>query len=209
MKYSAFKQKVRTFPVFSTSQLSAVTDKVETLKVQLSLWKKRGLVRSLRQGLYVLSPEERRVEPSPFYLANQIFMPSYVSLESALAAHGLIPEFVAPTTSVTTRKTCRFENEFGLFTYQHVLPKAYGGFDAIREGEKFSMLIASPEKAVVDFLYFNLSQFHPSKGSIFTESYRFQNCEDLDRKKLRAFAKRFGTQKLFLVVELFIKEVLR
>ena len=123
MRYSQFRRRVRSLPVIPTSLLGTLTPHRGTLKVQLSLWKKKGLLRPLRRGLYVLNAEDRRVEPSPFYLANQIYFPSYVSLESALAFYGFIPEFVAATTSVTTRKTCRFENEFGIFTYQHIRPE--------------------------------------------------------------------------------------
>lgn len=188
--------------------LGVLTRKVEPLRVQLSLWKKKGLLRSLRRGLYVLSPEERQVEPSLFYLANQIFGPSYVSLESALAHYGLIPEFVAETTSVTVRKTCRFENDFGVFRYQRILPGAFNGFESLKESEKSSVLIALPEKAVVDFFYLNLSRFHAMDRRIFTESYRFQNFEKLSAKKLKAYAKRFGSRKLLQVVESFVDAVL-
>ena len=196
--------------MFSTSLLGALTDQEGTLRVQVSIWKKKGLIRSLRKGLYILSPEERHWEPSLFYLANQIFSPSYVSLESALAYHGLIPEFVATTTSVTVRKTCRFENDFGVFTYQRVIPNGFDGFESIRESEKVSALVATPEKAVVDFLYLrvNLAQFKKPDRRIFSESYRFQNCEGLNRSKLRAYAKRFGSKRILLAVESFIEEVL-
>ena len=208
MRYLEFKKRVKEIPVFSTSMLGALTDQAGTLRVQVSIWKKKGLIHSLRKGLYILNPEDRQREPSLFYLANQIFVPSYVSLESALAYHGLIPEFVAATTSVTVRKTCRFENDFGVFTYQHVIPNGFNGFESIQESEKVSALVATPEKAVVDFLYLNLAQFKRPDRLIFTESYRFQNCEGLNRSKLRAHAKRFGSKRILLAVESFIEEVL-
>jgi len=208
MKFRDFKQKLKALPVFSTSMLGALTVQVGTLRVQLSNWKKKRLVQCLRKGLYVLSREERQIEPSLFYLANQIYMPSYVSLESALSYYGLIPEFVGATTSVTVRKTCRFENEFGIFTYQHIQPKTYHGFGSVQESEGMSILVASPEKALVDFFYLNLDRFSVSDRLIFKESFRFQNSSILEPKKLRMFAEKFGTKKLFAVVELFMKETM-
>ncbi len=205
MKFNEFKRKIRSLPVFSTSMVGALTPKVGTLKVQLSQWKKKGLIRPLRQGLYVLGREERQVEPPLFYLANQIFVPSYMSLESALAYYGLIPEYVAQATSVTVRKTCRFKNDFDTFTYQHILKSAYSGFESIRQGD-FSVLLANPEKAVVDFLYFHQAQFPPFDRDIFTKSYRFQNCEHLNPKRLRKYAEQFGNKKLISVVALFVQE---
>ena len=208
MKYKAFRERVQGLPVFASSLIGTLGPNSGNLKLQLSLWKKKGLVIPLRKGLYVLNPADRRMEPSPFYLANQMMIPSYVSLESALAYYGLVPEFVAALTSVTVRKTCRFENSFGLFTYQHVKPKAFTGFERIRESEKVPFLMAVPEKAVADFLYLNLSRFGPSDPSIFEASYRFQNCGNLDPKKLKMYAEKFQNQKLLAIVELFTKEVI-
>lgn len=208
MKYNLFKNRLTSLPVFASSLLSALTPRVGTLKVQLSDWKKRGLIVSLRRGLYVLNRGDRQIEPSLFYLANQIFGPSYVSLESALAYHGLIPEFVGTTTSVTVKKTNRFENEFGIFTYQHVQPEAYTGFESIRESEKMSVLVATPEKAVADFIYFNLENFDLSDRTVFKASYRFQSGARLDAKKLKGYATCFGNKKLTAGVNLFTDEMI-
>ncbi len=209
MKYDEFKQKVRGLPVFSSTLLSALTEQGETLKVQLTGWKKKGWILGLRKGLYVLNRDDRQIEPSHFFLANQIFIPSYVSLESALAFYGLIPEFVAATTSVTSRKTCEFTNEFGVFTYQHLQPKSYTGFTTIKESEKISYLIAAPEKAVVDFIYLNLASFGAKDRNIFKESYRFQNCDKLKIRKLADYAASFETKKLCEIIGLFIEETIR
>ena len=208
MKFNDFKRKVAHLPVFSSSALAALTEKPEASKVQLSLWKKRGLVQVLRKGLYVLPPEERRIEPGLFYLANQIYAPSYVSLESALSHYGLIPEFVRATTSVTARKTRRFENAFGIFSYRHVMPNGYGGFVSVKESSGLFVLMASPEKALVDFLYYNLSKISASDRKVFKASFRFQNCGDLKIRTLKGHAAVFGVSKLQKVADNFIKEMI-
>lgn len=209
MKYLTFKQKIKFLPIFATGLLSSLTDDVNILKVQMAHWKKKGLIVQLRKGLYVLGKEEREVEPSLFYVANQIFIPSYVSMESALAFYGLIPEFVAQITSVTARKTCRFENDFGVFSYQHLQPKCYRGFRVVKDENNLNFLIAEPEKAVVDFLYLNLPKFDPLKKDIFEESYRFQNCNKLSKRKIKSIANLFGSKKLNKVCDLFAKEMIK
>lgn len=209
MKFFIFKQKIKSLPVFSTGLLSSLTEDVSTLKVQLSSWKKKRLIIPLRKGLYLLNKEERDIEPSLFYLANQIIIPSYVSMESALSYYGLIPEFVSQVTSITSRKTIRFKNDFGIFTYQHLSPKNFTGFDSIKENTNFNVFIAIPEKAVVDFLYLNLSKFDTSNKNIFTESYRFQNSKNLSQKKLRTYAENFESKKLSLICNLFIQELVK
>ncbi|MBI2995200.1 MAG: hypothetical protein HYY52_00615 [Candidatus Melainabacteria bacterium] len=209
MRFLSFKQKIKKLPLFSTSLINTLTENPFTLKVQLTKWKKDGLITQLRKGLYVLGKKEREIEPSLFYLANQIFIPSYVSLESALAYYNLIPEYVHEVTSVTTRKTCKFKNEFGIFTYQHLKPNTYTGFNLIEELNKLKSLIALPEKAVVDFLYLNLSRFSKDNKDIFVESYRFQNCEKLNKRKIRFYAKMFNSKKLALICNLFIEELIK
>ena len=208
MKYFKLKQKIKSFPLFSSSMLKE-KKRGNILKVQLSQWRKKGLILQLRKGLYTLSKDERIIEPTCFYLANQIFLPSYISLESALSFYGLIPEFVAETTSVTSRKTCTFINEFGTFTYRHIKRDGYGGFVSLKENNHFSILMATREKALIDFIYLNLSKFNTDDSSIFSESYRFQNCDSLSKKKLKIYAKSFKSKKLLLIIELFIREIIK
>lgn len=208
MKFKTFKKQIADFPLFSSSVLENLPGATKTLPVQLALWKKKGWILSLRRGLYVLGKEERKLDPPLFYLANQIYIPSYVSLESALAFYGLIPEYVATTTSVAVRKTNRFENDFGVFTYQHISSKAFDGFESVKEAQNLTALIATPEKAVVDFFYLNLVRFKINDSAIFEESYRFQNCQKLHPKQLRLYAQKFNSKKLTAIIELFIKNMI-
>ena len=56
-------------------------------------------------------------------------------------------------TSVTTQKTCRYENAFGQFSYQTIRPRLFWGFEpkTMRDGKHYMM--ATPEKAIIDLLY--------------------------------------------------------
>ena len=65
--------------------------------------------------------------------------------------------------------------------------------------------MAAPEKALLDFMYLNLSRFSRSDSSIFSESYRFSGDETLRPEQLRKYAVHFGSKKLLQVAELFIK----
>ena len=53
-----------------------------------------GYLQSVKRGLYIPGPALKAGKPEPFLLANQIMGPSYVSVDSALAYYGLIPERV-------------------------------------------------------------------------------------------------------------------
>lgn len=86
-------------------------------------------------------------------LANKNYEPSYVSLESALAYYEVIPETVFGVTSISSRKTQKFESNWGTFNYRSVKPLFMIGYQVIedRQGSKFK--IARLEKAVLDYLY--------------------------------------------------------
>lgn len=69
---------------------------------------KEGIIQSIKRGLYVAGPAlniDRKPEPS--LLANHILGPSYVSVETALSYHGLIPERVYEIASMTTLRECQ------------------------------------------------------------------------------------------------------
>lgn len=175
----------------------------QVFRNQLSRWLKRGLILRLRKGIYILNKDDRKIHPSRLFLANQLYFPSYVSNEYALSFYGLIPERVADLTSVTTKKTSVFKNEFGTFIYQHVKRDCFNGFTEMKDENNYTFLIAYPEKAVVDFFYFNLQNFKRDDPSVFEESYRFQNFSMLSAKKISEFAERFKNKKLADIARMF------
>jgi len=65
------------------------------------------------------------------------------------------------------------------------------------------LLFAEPEKAVVDFLYFNLNKFKSDSEKQFKDSYRFQNIESLKQKRLIELARHFENKKLMRLIESF------
>jgi len=205
MKYSEFKKKLLDIPVFSFAQLKSLYGNTQVLKNQLTRWVRKELILKLRKGIYILNSEDRKIIPSRMFVANQLYFPSYVSTECALAFYDLIPERVADITSVTTKKTASFKNEFGNFVYQHIKSEYFDGFRKMTDEDKSTFFIASPEKAIVDFFYLNLKELKPDDSRAFEESYRFQNLSILSRNKIIGFAKKFKSKKLIAVVRTFCK----
>ncbi len=113
---------------------------------------KEGVIQSIKKGLYVVGPAlniDRK--PEPFLLANHILGPSYVSVETALSYHGLIPERVYEIASMTTQAPRKFNTPLGTFTYTR-LPLPYYAFGIRSEklaDDQYAM-VASPEKALCD-----------------------------------------------------------
>ncbi|TAN60956.1 hypothetical protein EPN16_04215 [bacterium] len=209
MNFTEFKEKFRGMPLVSARVVMALMRDPQAMRNQLTRWQRKGLIIQLKRGIYALNKEDRKINPSRFFLANQLLWPSYVSLESALGYYGLIPESVADVTSVSTKKTSRFTNSFGRFVYQRVKPEAFRGYRSYKDEAGLECLIAEPEKAVVDFLYLNLRKFKTKAKAAFRESYRFQNIEGLKPGKVLSWARLFKNNRLEAVaVEFcaFVKE---
>ncbi len=116
-------------------------------------WLAKGVLLSIRRGLYVLAPDERENPISLPLVANILYGPSYVSLEFALSWHGLIPEGVFEITSVTLKRSRVVTTPLGRFSYIHLPQPAYGVGVRIEQGPGgVSFLMASSEKALCDLV---------------------------------------------------------
>lgn len=113
----------------------------------------RGELLRLKRGLFVNPVELTHQSLSKELIANHLFGPSYVSLESALSYYGLIPERVFVTRSMTTKRSQRFETPLGMFDYTSCNPDyfAVAVRSEIKNGE-YAFLIATPEKALCDLI---------------------------------------------------------
>ncbi len=112
---------------------------------------RQGVILRVKKGLYVFGDRQRRHPYSKEMLANLVYGPSYVSLDCALAYHGLIPERVEALTSVTPNRSRRFGTPVGLFVYRQIPARAYeAGVVRVEAEDRQAFLIASPEKALAD-----------------------------------------------------------
>ena len=195
MKFGDFKVKFRDLPLLPTRVVFGKASGADLN--QLDRWCKQGLLLQLRRGLYIFGKDERRIEPSRLYLAGQLYQPSYISLEYALSRYGLIPEKVVDVTSVSTKKTARFTNDFGTFIYQTVKPSAFRGFISGKDEAGLPYFIAEPEKAVADFVYLNLGKIAAGAAEkTLLESFRFQNLGSLKKGKITAYFGLYDNAKM-------------
>ncbi len=108
-----------------------------------------GILLRLKRGLYALQDPL----PSEEEIANLLYRPSYISFEYALAFYHVLPEMVYVITSTTTKPTRTFTVADKTFSYSTIRKDAFTGYGPHqREGR--TILIAEPEKALVDYLYF-------------------------------------------------------
>ena len=152
MRFAELLEAVGSFPLFETGTLLDGRWDAADVRRQLSRWVADGRVQQLRRSLYALAAPYRRAEPDPFYIANQLILGSYVSLQAALSHHGLIPEAVFTVTSVTHRRARDFDTPLGRFSYRNVKRELFGGYEALeRRGQ--TCYLATPEKALADLIH--------------------------------------------------------
>ena len=197
MKYIELADKLEN-PIFSLQDL-----KVTRLKVypcQLSAWVKRGYIIKLKNGLYLLSGKKERTKNE--YIAFNLYQPSYVSLESALFRYGLIPEMVYNTTSVTTKTTRTFANELGSFIFRHIKKELFFGYRKIDDSGQV-YLLAEPEKALIDYLYLNLTKIN-DKTDLDELRFNEQGIKKLRKNKITEYRKAAGNRKLNNLLSLLL-----
>jgi hypothetical protein len=139
-----------------------------------------GEVIRLKPGVFLLAPPYRKSEPHPYVLAALLHAPSHISLESALAHHGLIPEAVQQVSSVTALRSRTFTTPAGVFSFQRVPardPRA--GVEAVKLEPRAWAFVATPLRALADLIYLNKSISWSKDGPAYIlESLRIE-ADDL------------------------------
>lgn len=194
MKYIEFvsrlkRNKINVFSLIDIENLFP-DEKIKTVKNNLSRWVKLGYIYKLRRNLYESTTELGWGKDIPdIYVANKLYAPSYVSLETALSIYSLIPDIAIQVTSLTTKLTRRFENKHGVFYYRSCQKRAFTGY-RLMSYESVKVYIADPEKAVVDFIYFNIRQRYPMNFD--EERFNKDGIKKLKWRKMLKYAELFN-----------------
>jgi predicted transcriptional regulator of viral defense system len=200
MNYLEFKNRMFELGCFNTHQVYAW--KPDFDRNNFVRWTKKSLLLRLRQGYYTF-PEYRGKPDYTLFFANRIYRPSYISLHTALAFFGIIPEGVVQITSVTSLKTASFQNDVGAYEYKSVREELMFGYDIKPIGNGQSLQLARPEKALLDLLY--LYPFYNTEKEM--EELRLEEDflqDELDLPLLEDYLFKFKSKALEKRVKLFI-----
>lgn len=200
MNYLEFRNKMYDLACFSIDQVYAWQPDFD--RNNLSRWTKRGLLIRLRQG-YFTFPEYKGKRDYNYYFANRIYRPSYISLHTALAFYGMIPESVIQITSVTSLKTASFKNELGEYSYNSVNENLMFGYELKPIEEERSLQFASPEKALLDLLYLYPAYRTEKDLTDLRLDIDFLH-EDLNKLLLLEYTSRFNNKALEQRVKLLL-----
>ena len=192
MEFSELLEIVQDEPVFETGLLLSGDVNPREIHHQLSRWRQAGKIYQLRRGLYCLAPPFQKVNPRPFLVANRLLPGSYVSLQSALAYYGMIPEYVPVTTGITTSRPAQWETPLGVFDFRHIQVDFFDGYRFVDLGENQRAFIATSEKALLELVYLEPG----GDTQDYLTELRLNNLGQLDWQLLERLARKIEKPKL-------------
>jgi predicted transcriptional regulator of viral defense system len=146
-----------TTPLLSDSQVARVVDGSAQRRHNLvNRAVQAGELHRVRRGLYLLSKPYRAYDCHPYAMAQRLIPGSYISLETALAYHGWIPEAVYVTASIVpgTKSQATEDSAMGKFSF-HPLATQPGHFLELVSQitfDKQTVLVARPLRALLDLV---------------------------------------------------------
>lgn len=145
MKREEFRTHFINTPTFHLNDVRSIEP--DFLTTNINRRRKQWYIQTISRGRYriIATLDEQQL----FDIANTIYQPSYISMESALRYYDLIPEWVFTTTSCTTRKTQKLSGDCGTFRYYHLKPDRFRWYD-LHHTPRGKYLIASPSKTICD-----------------------------------------------------------
>lgn len=195
MKYLELREALKSFTLFSIREIRKVDENFH--RRRLNDWQEKGYIKKIIRGYYIFSDLELN-ENTLFEIANKILTPSYVSLEMALSYYQLIPESVHVVTSVSSRKTYKYETPVGLFTFRQIKPVLFFGYALKDYGDKH-FKIATIEKAILDYFYLNphISEFDSLRINV--DSF----WDQINEEKIFIYLDKFSQKRLSRTINRF------
>jgi len=193
MIFNELKNKAKNYPLFKLEDVFKwfPDAKRATTLNQLNFWVKKEYLEKIRRGIYKLSDFEIK---DTFLLSSYIYSPSYISLETALNYYSIIPDIPFAVTSIALNKTKTFKTkDYGIFYYHNLKPELFFGFKSIIIEKNYSYNIASPEKALFDYLYLKIKIIESPEGVI--EELRLSLPKDFDWKKFKKWEELVSKKK--------------
>ncbi|MGO8968852.1 MAG: type IV toxin-antitoxin system AbiEi family antitoxin domain-containing protein [Myxococcaceae bacterium] len=185
-------------PVVTTADAAAVL-RLSTAAASHTLRRlaRAGLAVPARRGLWVLDRDMDALL-LPEHLTAPY--PSYVSLQTALFRHGMISQIPSMTYAVTLGRNRRIDTPLGNYSFHHLPPELFGGWAVPpRSGLK----MATPEKALADFLYLT-----PTRTRLFAALPELELPAGFRPAQTRAWLRRIRSQRLRTIAEARLEQLL-
>lgn len=160
-------------------------DNQQTLYKKIARLEQKHIIKKLVKGKY----QFLLTKITDFYLANFLYSPSYISLESALSLHSIITGFTYQITSLTPKPTKTIEIDNRQYKYTHITPNLFWGYE-----KRENFLLADPEKALLDYIYLATKGL---RNPVFDE----MDLTMLNQPKLEQYAQKFHNQSMVKIIQ--------
>ena len=187
-------------PVFTFDDFLGAEESKSYLLMVLHRYEKSGKLLRLKKGVYTTAAYVERmknrgeIEVFTDFLANFLYSPSYLSLETILYRHNILTEIPVNLTSVAKNKTAVFTNKLGNFLYHKIKPSLFCGFE-ISEESSFSLMRATKAKAIFDFLFLR-KNILPNREAVKELRLNIKNLSRADIKELKKYVALEGSKKI-------------
>jgi len=200
MNFIKFKSRFNYLPLFTVGDINKVEPSFQPDR--LTDWLKHGYIKRIIRNRYIFS-DFKLTEESLFFIANKIYEPSYISMEGALSFYKLIPDQIFAITSLSTKKTTRFETEVGTFLYRSIRSDIFFGY-RLANFNNLIFKIAEIEKSILDYFYLNTNLENDDDFyELRINDEEFKRQVDLD--KLKSYMKLFRNKSLERRIMKFLK----
>jgi predicted transcriptional regulator of viral defense system len=197
MKFIDLKLKFQEETIIDAKNIQTVFGALD--RRRLFEWQRKGYIKKIVNNFYIFT-DAKIDDTSLKIIANKIYSPSYVGLESALSHYGFIPDIVYQITSVTTQKTKAFKTKIAQFSYRTVKPSFFWGYN-LERSQSGGYFISDPEKTIMDYFYLNPQQANTNA----VEELRLNKkmCRKLlNFKKLTQYLRLFDNARLDTTVKI-------
>lgn len=162
---------------------------------------RKGMLTHVKRGIYLTGNCE------PFEIAQVIYGPSYISLESALSYHGWIPEAVYVCTSVCVKRSNTVLSPTGAFRYSHT--PAHHFYMNVRrvEEDKVTFLMAEPWKAIADMIYCSKKNWKSIEDLNLDLRIEVETLKESDLESLSHIAKHYDSPRVRHLLSHFLEEL--
>lgn len=174
-----YQSKLELFTTKTLHDMLGLSVPQSTFFSMLARLTSRNVLQKLERDKYILAGANTH----NFRIANFLYEPSYVSLETALNFHGVLSQFPYEIASVTTRKPVTKSIGGKTYRYARIKRTLFWGYESAS-----GYLIAQPEKALLDLLYLASKGL----GAAHTDEL---NTSKLDKTRFETYVKRFPPMK--------------
>ena len=171
----------------------------ETAYGDIKRWIKNGTIVQLKRGRYVTRDYfllNRGQESYQEWIANKLKEPSYLSSEYVLQKHSILSEAVFGFTSVTLKKTDKYDNKLGGFIYTKIKPELFVGYEIKRKGI-YEIKEASQAKALFDYLYYQVGRVDKITPLLWEDMrMNMEEITDEVRQEFNTYCEISGSKKM-------------